>query len=280
MSEVDEREVVTDTRSTHRAADSSPVRVFLVGAVVIVVIVAGLLVAIRSFVFPIWEANSEGVRQVATAQAQLSVAMTQEALTPAPAATPAIVVGPQVTAASTPLATAAPAPAVQATGTPAPSVAGPTPVAVASATPNNLPTPTAEQAEEIALAYKNYFDARSEALLNLDPSVLDDVAAGESLAGLQRTIEENRAQGRALQTNVEHVQVFVTGFNGSDAEVADQYRDSSIFVDPVTHNPLPGQVAPASPDVAPLVSVVYHLQRIDGVWKVVSGQRYVPQDNG
>ena len=83
MSEVDEREVVTDTRSMHRAADSSPGRVFLVGAVVIVLIVAGLLAAIRTFVFPIWEANSEGVRQVATAQAQLSVAMTQEALTPA-----------------------------------------------------------------------------------------------------------------------------------------------------------------------------------------------------
>lgn len=277
MSEVDEREVVTDTRSMHRAADSSPGRVFLVGAVVIVVIVAGLLVAIRTFVFPVWEANSEGVRQVATAQAQLSVAMTQEALTPAPAATPAIVVGPQVTAASTPLATAAPAPAVQATGTPAPSIAGPTPVAVASATPNNLPTPTAEQAEEIALAYKNYFDVTGEALLNLDPTQLDAVAAGSELQALQRDIDEDRAKGRALQTNVQHEQVYVLHVYGDEADVADRYRDSSIYVDPQTHGPLPGEVAPDSPDLAPAVSVIYHLQRIDGTWKVVSGRRFAPQ---
>ena len=69
----------------------------------------------------------------------------------------------------------------------------------------------------------------------------------------------------------------MVGFAGDEAEVADQYRDSSIFVDPDTHAALPGQVAPASPDVAPEVDVVYRLQRIDGVWKVVSGQRFLPQ---
>ena len=55
---------------------------FIFGSIVIVVFVALLLGGIRVFLFPIWEANSEGVRQVATAQAQISAASTREALTP------------------------------------------------------------------------------------------------------------------------------------------------------------------------------------------------------
>ena len=70
------------------AADGpSPRRVFIFGSIVIVGFVALLLGGIRVFLFPMWEANSEGVRQVATAQAQISAASTREALTPVAAAT-------------------------------------------------------------------------------------------------------------------------------------------------------------------------------------------------
>lgn len=119
---------------------------------------------------------------------------------------------------------------------------------------------------------------RGEALLNLDPTLLGEVASGQALAGLQSDIEDDRSQGRALQTNVEH-DVYILDVQGDEADVADRYKDSSIYVDPESHVPLPDQVAPASPEVAPAVSVVYHLQRIDGAWKVVSGQRFVPQGN-
>src|SRR5579859_1525254 len=70
------------------AADGpSARRVIFFGSIVIVVFVALLLGGIRVFLFPMWEANSEGVRQVATAQAQISAASTREALTPAAAPT-------------------------------------------------------------------------------------------------------------------------------------------------------------------------------------------------
>ena len=126
---------------------------------------------------------------------------------------------------------------------------------------------------EISQAYLRYFQARSDALLALDPAPLDEVAAGSALAGLQKDIEGDRAQGRALQTSVQH-EFVVLSVDGDTAQVADRYRDSSIYVDPVTQQPLPGQVIPASPDQAPEVKVIYQMQRIDGVWKVVGGQRY------
>ena len=266
------------TGGPENSSGSSPLRVFLIGAVIIVVVVAVLLAAIRIFLFPVLEANSEGAREVATAQAQLATARTQEALTPVATATSFATATAQSTVSPTPLATAAPVAAAQTVPAPAGlPVTGETPVAVAVASPPILATPTAEQAAELAAAYKNYFDVTSEALLNLDPSLLDTVAAGQELAALQQDIEEDQAQGRVLDTNVEHEQVYVLGVQGDEADIADRYRDSSVYVDPNTHLPLPGQVAPASPDAAPAVSVIYHLQRIDGTWKVVSGERFVPQ---
>ena len=69
------------------------------------------------------------------------------------------------------------------------------------------------------------------------------------------------------------------GVAGDQAEVADDYRDSSIYVDPATGQPLPGQVRPANPQSAPEAKEVYHLRRQtapDGstVWKVEKVDRY------
>ena len=262
------------------AADGpSPRRVFIFGSIVIVVFVALLLGGIRVFLFPMWEANSEGVRQVATAQAQISAASTREALTPVPTAVAPAPAPAEPTTAPTAEPTQVRVAAAQATMIPTPlPVASPTSKPATTATQSVLPTPTTDQAAEIGAAYKRYFDVRGEALLNLDPTLLDEVASGQALAGLQSDIEDDRSQGRALQTNVEH-DVYILDVQGDEADVADRYKDSSIYVDPESHVPLPGQVAPASPEVAPAVSVVYHLQRIDGAWKVVSGQRFVPQGN-
>jgi hypothetical protein len=91
------------------------------------------------------------------------------------------------------------------------------------------------------------------------------------LTGLEQGIEQDRAEGHAVKTDVQH-DFIVLSVQGDEAVVADRYRDRSIFVDPTTHEALPGQVAP-SPDEAPVVNVLYYLQRIDGVWKVVRGER-------
>jgi hypothetical protein len=274
MPELDKRETVRNAETKKGVGEASPLRVFLLGAILIVAVVGIVLVAIRTFMFPIWEQNSEGARQVATAQVQLSVAMTQEATTLMPTASAAVTAGAQDVAYETPLPTSEPRPVTQVTV----EANGSSPLsatAVATLEPGTLATPTVDQAAEIAAAYEKYFDVTSQALLNLDGSQLDQVAAGQSLAGLQQTIDQDRSKRRALQTNVEH-DVYVIGYEGDDAQVADRYRDSSIYVDPTTHTPLPGEVLPASPDVAPAVSVIYHMQRIGGTWKVVSGQRLVP----
>ena len=269
----------TDTEPVAEAtAPRSVWRAFLVGTVLILLVIGGLLWAIRTFVFPTFEANSEANRQVATAQAQLATLQTQQALTPRPAPTVAAAPAGQLTPVATPAPTTAPAP--QAAPTVAPTAA-PTVAATVEAGPGALPTgnattplPTVPPAleAEVAQAYLHYFDVTSEALLNLDPSRLSEVATGSALAGLEQGIAEDRAQGRAVETNVQH-DFAVLVVQGDEAIVADRYRDSSIFVNPDTHEPLPGQVVPASPDQAPLVKVLYYLQRIDGVWKVVRGER-------
>jgi hypothetical protein len=267
MSKLDHGKLGPDSPGAREAADGSHVRVFVVGAIVIVVVIAALLTVIRVFLFPVWEANSDGARQVATAQVQLAAAMTQEAVRPAATSTVLTAAAPTRTSAST-----ATVDLPQLAATLPPTVS-----AASTVAPTSFPTPTPDQTAEIALAYRNYFDVTGQALLNLDPTPLDQVAAGQSLAGLQQTIEQDRAQGRALDTNVQHEQVYVVDVHDDQADVADRYRDSSIYVDPVTHEALPGEVAPASPDLAPTVSVIYHLQRIDGTWKVVSGERFAPQ---
>jgi hypothetical protein len=45
-------------------------------------------------------------------------------------------------------------------------------------------------------------------------------------------------------------------------------------VDPTTQQPLPGQTIPSTEEDAPQVNAVYHLRKIDGVWKVVGGEKH------
>jgi hypothetical protein len=113
----------------------------------------------------------------------------------------------------------------------------------------------------------------ADALLNLDSTSLESVAAGDALAGLQQEIQQDRAAGRAIRTDVVH-NLSVIGVVDNQAQVADDYRDSSVFVDPVTKEPLPGEVIPPSPQEAPETKVLYELRLISGTWKVVSGKRY------
>jgi hypothetical protein len=56
---------------------------------------------------------------------------------------------------------------------------------------------------------------------------------------------------------------------GDQAQVADRYRDRSIYIDPATKQALPGEVVPATFDDAPESNVIYLLQREQGTWKVM-----------
>jgi hypothetical protein len=118
-------------------------------------------------------------------------------------------------------------------------------------------------------AYLQFWSVYSDAFLTLDPTLLDQVAAGSELAVLQHDIEADRAQNRALKTDIQH-QFAVLVAIADQAVVTDDIRDSSIYVDVDTREPIPAQV-PVSPDQAPEYKGVYRLQFIDNKWKVVEG---------
>jgi hypothetical protein len=143
-----------------------------------------------------------------------------------------------------------------------------TPVLAVNGTPLPLPTAPPEAAAAISDAYLRYWSVTANALLNLDPTGLDQVAADDELASLQKNIEDLRSQGRALSTDVQHHASVLTAFDDS-ALVSDRVRDSSVYVNPDDHQPLPGQIAPASPDEAPEVTAVYQMELVDGAWRVV-----------
>jgi hypothetical protein len=233
--------------------------------------------------------DQQGVAPTETAIAQaVATAAAAPTQTPAPRATtpPQATTPPRPTVAPTIAAAAAP----QVAPTPVPTTAPATATSVSTA-PEPTSAPTAEAtpitlvaspvdpalAEEVRAAYLHYFDVRTQALYTNDPTGLDTVADGPPLAGLEQSIADHQAEGKALVTNVKHHYAIVH-FEGDPNDVvavADDYKDLSYWVDTTTHDPLPGQTIPSNPDEAPQVNVVYHLRNIDGVWKVIEGQTNV-----
>jgi hypothetical protein len=267
---------------------------FLIGAVVVLLVVGVILAVVRLWAIPTLQSRGSdaGVAGAAT----LGALQTQQALTPRPTTTSLVAPALQPTSAATPTAgittlptvVLAPAPTAAPTARPtaqptAASAAQPTrlPGSATSATgtvvpslngtPYPLPTAPPDVTAAVSQAYLRYWSVRADALLSLDPAGLDQVAAQDELAALESNIESDRAQGRALKTDVQH-QFSVLTVIDDQAVVTDHFRDSSIYVAAGTRDPLPGQVAPASPDQAPEVGVLYKLQLIDGTWKVVQGQ--------
>lgn len=195
----------------------------------------------------------------------------------------------QATAAPTPQPTVAPTAAPPATSAPAAApvsavTVAPTAVlaaggqattsAAATAVPTVPPpgpTPPPALAEEVLAAYQRFWQVKTDALLNLDGSNLDEVAIDSALTGIRGEIEQDRAVGRAVLTDVQHNSV-PYWVQGDDAAVVDIFRDSSIYVDPTTHEPLPGEVHPTTPAEAPEFKQVYRLRRVDGTWKVWGAQ--------
>jgi hypothetical protein len=125
-------------------------------------------------------------------------------------------------------------------------------------------------------AYMHYFDVRGQALLSNNSDGLDAVADGPPLEGLKQDIADQQSEGKALATDVIHNYsvVHIQGDPDDEVSVIDHYKDLSYWVDPTTHQALPDQTIPSTEADAPEVDVVYHFRKIDGIWKVVAGQRY------
>ena len=171
---------------------------------------------------------------------------------------------PTVAATPVPASVASGATSPQATHTSADaqSVAGTSPV------PSAVPTVDPQVADEVKTAYERYWDVTAQALRDLDATHLTEVAMGGELVSLQKNIEDLRAQGKAIDTSVEH-HFNVVWSQDDQAQVRDRYRDRSIFVDPSTKQPLAGEVIPPTFEDAPESNVAYLLQRDQGTWKVV-----------
>ena len=269
---------------------------FLIGAVGILVVVGVILIVVRLWAIPALQSRDAEVG--VAGEATLAALQTQQALTPRPTPTVAPMVQPTTAPTVAQTLAPTPAPAVAPTGVPtvqptatvaavvqpaeitspaptAPPLVGDvvevngTPVLAVNGTPLPLPTARPDVAAAVSDAYQRYWSVRADALLRLDPTGLDQIAAGDELAALDKNIEDLRAQGRAVKTDVQHHMSVLTVFEDK-ALVSDRVRDSSVYVSREDHQPLPGQVAPSSPDQAPEVTSIYELELVDGTWKVVS----------
>lgn len=249
-----------DHGSSEPARPAQPIRPIWQGAgiwfVGIIVLLLAVGAAVRYLLLPALSGNPGNQ---SAAEAHLSALQTQEALAPQPTLVP--------TLAPTPL----PAPAAKPTAAPTALPTAVQPTTTPASTPQ--PTTSPELVSQVSQAYIKYFQVRADALFNLDTSQLKQVAAGDALAGLQNEVDQDRAAGRAIRTDVAH-NYNVISANSDDAQIADDYRDSSVFVDPATKEPLPGEVVPASPADAPEVRVVYQLHHFPDGWKVTGGQKY------
>ena len=177
---------------------------------------------------------------------------------PAPTSMPALV----------PTETRAPAPQLSATSV------GSTPTAVLTTgtiepssplttTPTASAPPTFNPiaAAQVEKAYENYWQVRAQALSELDKSHLDEVMAGDHLDTVSRLIDELGSEKRAIKTTVDH-DFRVVQLVGDAAQVFDAYISDSVYVDPVTQQPL-------SDPTSDELHIIFRLSRVDGRWKVV-----------
>jgi hypothetical protein len=142
----------------------------------------------------------------------------------------------------------------------------PTASRAVTATAEATPTPTASVEEEATQAYLDYWDAYAEAVLNLDASLLQGVAAGEELQRIQDEIEELRSQGSAVRIRVEHNYVIVDSSPDSVA-LFDEITNNSFLVDAESKEPTD---APGSGEI---LRDTFYLDKTGDTWLVVRSTR-------
>jgi hypothetical protein len=116
--------------------------------------------------------------------------------------------------------------------------------------------------EEVGRAYERYWQVRAEAVLVLSDTRLREVMDGDHLTSVEQLIQELRAEGRAIESSVEHSYTVVEATKDY-ATVTDSYISNSVYVDAVS------RVALSQP-TADRLSELYTLSHASGSWKVVS----------
>jgi hypothetical protein len=130
---------------------------------------------------------------------------------------------------------------------------------VPTATP--LPTIDPTLAAEIGEAYESYWRVSSQALLDLDPTHLSDVMEGPYLQSFEIRLDNLRASGKAIKTQVT-LNYKVVEATDTTAVVIDRVEDDSYYVSPGSEDPL-------SDPANDLLRLELKLINDSGTWKVV-----------
>ena len=145
-------------------------------------------------------------------------------------------------------------------------------------TPASMPTPSVDTLpgirvaespleREIEAAYLRYWEVRSQAYFDLDPSRLSEVMDGAELSRETAQIGQLKAQGKAAKLDIQH-RAALAQVSPDAAVVYDEYMNRSVFVDPVTKRELPTSSPPE------MEKVSYQMKKLGGTWKVVDGSQH------
>lgn len=121
------------------------------------------------------------------------------------------------------------------------------------------PTPVDLQAE-VEAAYLKFWDTFAEALLDLEPDLLDAVATGEALTVLKEQVQEQKNGNQPVRVRVEHNYTILL-VDEKTASIDDRYINHNVRIDPQTKEPV-------EPDPNEQLHYSYTLRKVDGKWMV------------
>ena len=129
----------------------------------------------------------------------------------------------------------------------------------ASETNDPTPTPTDVRAQ-VEQAYLHAWDVWADALLELDPSGLDEAMTGPALELVTDQVEAQAEINQPVRIRAEHNYRIVM-INGTTASVDDQYVNHSVRLDPDTLEPI-------EDDPRFEEHRSFTMRLVDGTWKL------------
>lgn len=140
--------------------------------------------------------------------------------------------------------------------------------------PPALPVARSVAEREVEEAFLNYLRIYALAVWELDASRLPEVLEGQALEWVTDEVNGLKAQGRPVRIVEDERKVALGPVTETSATVFDDYLSRSVYVDPVTREPLPRTGPPTH------VRQTYELRKIGGTWKIVGGTREVVGEGG
>jgi len=123
-----------------------------------------------------------------------------------------------------------------------------------------------QREREVARAYLRYWDVYAQAMETLDTSRLAEVTAGARHQEAVEEVGDLKTEGIAARIQVKH-SFAVNRASEDEATIRDEYVNSSYAINPVSKQPV------GEPGTSERLLDTYFLRRVDGVWKVIGGQK-------